>query len=187
MAALLLVAGCQSDQTPPATQSVQTSPAIVNAQPVATTRTVVRIKAGSSAPVTDSQGNVWLADQGFSGGDVIERSYLSVTNTSEPEIYLTERYSMESFSWPLPNGNYLVKLYFCEAFEGITEAGQRVFSFNVQGRDFKDFDVWAKAGGPFTAYVETIPVAIKDGRLLITFTSKFENPQINAIELIPQS
>ncbi|MEI9866399.1 MAG: malectin [Limisphaerales bacterium] len=159
----------------------------MNAQPVPTTRKVVRIKAGSSTPVTDSQGNVWLADQGFNGGEVIERSHLVVTNTAEPEIYRSEHYSMNSFSWPLPNGNYLVKLYFCETFEGITDAGQRVFSFNVQGRDFMDFDVWAKAGGPLIAHVETVPVEIKDGKLLITFTSKFENPQINAIELIPQS
>ncbi len=93
---------------------------------------------------------------------------------------------MDSFSWPLPNGNYLTKLHFCETFEGITGPGQRVFSFNVQGRDFKDFDVWAKAGGPLIAYVETVPVEIKDGKLLITFTGNIENPQINGIEIIPQ-
>ena len=45
------------------------------------------------------------------------------------------------------HGKYLAKLYFAETFEGITGLGQdRVFSYNVQGREFKDFDIWAKAG-----------------------------------------
>lgn len=190
---LLLVAGCQSKQT---TQLEQTSAPAVAATPATppdtttnippVVRLAVRIKAGSSSPVTDSQGNVWLADQGFNGGDVAERPDLIITNTAEPEIYRSEHYSMDSFSWPLANGNYLVKLHFCETYEGITGPGQRVFSFNVQGHDFKDFDVWAKAGGPLTALVETIPVEIKDGKLLITFTGNVENPQINGIEIIPQ-
>jgi alpha-N-arabinofuranosidase len=62
-----------------------------------------------------------------------------------------------------------------------------VFSFNVQGREFKDFDVWAKAGGPMRAYVETVNVEATDGKIKVTFTPKVENPQINAIEIIPQS
>ena len=94
---------------------------------------------------------------------------------------------MDSFSAPVANGKYLVKLHFCETYEGIEGPGQRVFSFNVQGHDFKDFDVWVKAGGPFKAYVESVPVEITDGKLLITFTSNVENPQINGIEIIPQS
>jgi hypothetical protein len=193
---LLLVTGCQPNQTPPATQLQPTSTPALAATPAAqpdittnlppTVRLAVRIKAGSSAPMTDSQGNVWLADQGFNGGDSVERPDLTITNAAEQEIYRSEHYGMDSFSWPLANGNYLVKLHFCETFEGITGPGQRVFSFNVQGRDFKDFDVWAKAGGPMTAYVETVPVEIAGGKLLVTFTSNIENPQINGIEILPQ-
>jgi alpha-L-arabinofuranosidase len=37
------------------------------------------------------------------------------------------------------------------------------------------------------AYVETVPVEVTDGKLLVTFTPKVENPQICAIEIIPQS
>ena len=92
---------------------------------------------------------------------------------------------MTGFSCTLPDGKYVIKLHFAETYEGITEAGQRVFSFNVQGHEFKDFDVWAKAGGANRAYIETVPVEITDGQLKITFTSNIENPQINAIEIIP--
>jgi alpha-N-arabinofuranosidase len=147
----------------------------------------VRIKAGKTEPITDSEGNVWLADQGFEGGQTIERADIQIANTKSPDLYRAERYSMDSFSWPVPNGKYTVKLHFAETFEGITGPGQRVFSFNVQGREFKDFDPWVKAGGPLKAYVETVPVEVTDGKIKVTFTPNVENPQICAIEIIPQS
>jgi hypothetical protein len=56
----------------------------------------------------------------------------------------------------------------------------------VQGHDLKDFDVWAKSGGFGHPYIETVPVEVTDGKFVITFTSNIENPEINAIELIPQ-
>ncbi len=87
----------------------------------------------------------------------------------------------------MPNGKYLAKLYFAETFEGITGPGQRVFSFSVQGHEFKDFDIWAKTGGPSRAYVETVPVEVTNGEFRIVFTSQIENPEINAIEIIPQA
>jgi enterochelin esterase-like enzyme len=150
-----------------------------------TTKTI-RIKAGKSEPVQDAEGNVWLADQGFEGGQTIERPDIQIANTKSPALYRAERYSMESFSWPVPNGKYVVKLHFAETFEGITGPGERVFSFNVQGREFKDFDVWVKSGGALKAYVETVPVEVTDGKIKIAFTPKVENPQINAIEITPQ-
>jgi len=147
----------------------------------------IRIKAGKSDPVKDAEGNVWLADQGFEGGQTLERPDIQIANTKSPDLYRAERYSMDSFSWPVPNGKYVVKLHFAETFDGITGPGERVFSFNVQGREFKDFDVWVKAGGALKAYVETVPVEVTDGKIKVTFTPKVENPQINAIEIISQS
>ncbi len=147
----------------------------------------IRIKAGKSEPVKDAEGNVWLADQGFEGGQTIQRPDLQIANTKSPDLYRAERYSMDSFSWPVPNGKYMVKLHFAETFEGITGPGERVFSFNVQGKEFKDFDPWVKAGGFLKAYVETVPVEVTDGKIKVTFTPKVENPQICAIEIIPQS
>jgi len=147
----------------------------------------IRIKAGKSEPVKDAEGNVWLADQGFEGGQTIERPDIQISNTKSPDLYRAERYSMDAFSWTVPNGKYVVKLHFAETFEGITGPGQRVFSFNVQGREFNDFDVWVKAGGALKGYVETVPVEVTDGKIKVTFTPKVENPQICAIEIIPQS
>jgi alcohol dehydrogenase (cytochrome c) len=110
----------------------------------------------------------------------------SIANTKDPQLFLTEHYGMNSFSCSLPNGKYLAKLYFAETYEGVTGVGQRVFSYNVQGHEFKDLDLWAKAGGPNRAYVETVPVEVTDGKFRITFTTQVQNPEINAIEIIPQ-
>ena len=146
----------------------------------------IRIKAGATAPYTDSSGNVWLPYQGFVDGDVVDRDNdAQIANTQDQAIYRTERYGMSSFSYKLPNGKYIVKLHFAETYEDITGAGQRVFSFNVAGHEFKDFDVFAKAGGAKTAYVETVNVDITDGKLDITFTTNVQSPEINGIEIIP--
>lgn len=181
---LTIVSGCRTDNKVAATATPPSTPLAAKAVPAV--RNVVRIKAGSSAPFTDSTGNVWKAEQGFVGGDVIDRPSITIANTKEPGLFLSEHYSMESFSCDVTNGKYLAKLYFAETFEGINGPGERVFSFDVHGREFKDFDIWAKAGGPRRAYVEAVPVDIGDGKFKITFISKIENPAINAIELIPQ-
>lgn len=146
----------------------------------------VRIKAGLFEPFTDSKGNVWQPEQGFDGGSTIDRDpALEIAGTTEPALFRTEHYGMNSFSCKIPNGKYTAKLYFAETFDGIYGPGERVFSFNVQGREFKDFDIWAKAGGANRAYIETIPVEVTNGEFRIDFTAQTENPAINAIEIIP--
>jgi enterochelin esterase-like enzyme len=112
---------------------------------------------------------------------------LEIEGTKDRELFLTEHYAMDSFSCKIPNGKYIAKLYFAETFEGIYGTDERVFSYNVQGHEFKDFDIWEKAGGPNRAYVETVPVEVTNGEFRIDFTFKIENPAINAIEIIPQT
>jgi endo-1,4-beta-xylanase len=150
--------------------------------------TTLRIKAGLFEQFTDSSGNVWLPEQGFEGGATIDRDPSTVIEgTKDPALFLSEHYAMDSFSCKIPNGRYIAKLYFAETFEGITGPGERVFSYNVQGHEFKDFDIWVKAGGPNRAYIETVPVEVTNGEFRIVFTTQIENPEINAIEIIPQT
>lgn len=197
--ALLIVSGCQSGShdsskhasaaaaATPAPTAPASAPTPAVATPPVQTKSLpptIRINAGGGE-VKDSAGVSWLAETGFSGGDVIERPDLPIANTTQPEIYRSEHYSMDSFAQKLPNGKYQVKLHFCETFEGITAPGERVFSFEVEGKAFKDFDVWAKAGGFARAYVETVNADITDGQLDVKFTPNIENPQINGIEIIP--
>jgi hypothetical protein len=149
---------------------------------------VIRIKAGSASPFTDSSGNVWQAELGFAGGKASHSNPNNpITNTKDADLYRSAHFGMASFSCEVPNGKYIAKLHFAETFRGIRGEGKRVFSFNVQGHEFKDFDIWKKAGGPNRAYVEMVPVEVTNGKFKITFTKKIEMPQINAIELAPQN
>jgi hypothetical protein len=110
-----------------------------------------------------------------------------VTGTKDPGLFTSEHWGITAFSSKIPNGKYLAKLYFAETYEGVTGPGQRVFSFKVQGHEFRDFDIWAKAAGPRRAYIETVPVEVTNGEFRIVFTAQVENPAINAIEIIRQA
>lgn len=200
VSAAVFLTGCQSSNnaccakpgtaaTPaPAPTVAAVAPAVPAPAAPAALSFPLRIKAGVTAPIKDADGNTWQPEQGFEGGDTIDRGDdMQIENTKSPALYRTEHYSMTGFSCPLPNGKYTVKLHFCETYEGIEGPGQRVFSFSVQGHEFKDFDVWVKAGGPRKPYIETVNVDVTNGKLEITFTSNVENPEINAIEISPAS
>ena len=145
----------------------------------------IRINAGATGPYTDPDGNVWIPDTGFKGGEILDRGPITVANTNLQGVYRTEHYSMESFTQALPNGNYTVKLHFAETFEGISGKGERVFSFKVQDKGVRDFDVYAESGGFECALVKTFDVTVTDGKLTIVFIPNIENPEINGIEILP--
>ena len=199
--AMFLLVGCQSaseqSSSKPATVAASAAPAATaeatpaEATPMTTPTTMptaIRIDAGSDTNYVDSEGNTWLTDQGFADGEAISRDNdMPIANTKDPTLYRTEHYDMTSFSENVPDGKYTVKLHFAETFDGITGPGDRVFSFNVGGQhEFKDFDVWAKAGGPQRAYDVTVDnVEVTDGKLVIAFTANVQSPEINGIEIIP--
>jgi hypothetical protein len=194
---LVLVAGLWLSGCTPSQESGSAAAKPAGAQPAtgvssaavappAPRMAAVRIKAGPSESFKDADGNTWLPEQGFTDGDTVARPEIEIANTKTPAIYRSERYSMSAFSYSVPNGKYTVKLHFAETYEGITAPGERVFSFIVQGHEYKNFDVWVKAGGPLRAYVETVPVVVTDGKLQITFTPNVENPEINGIEILPE-
>jgi len=193
MLAVALTASCQPAKGQASTNaaaSAAAAPAAPAAAPAATVVTLtppVRIKAGVTEKMTDSAGNVWLPDQGSTDGESYEAADATVTNTPDAAIYRTERYSMTAYNFAVPNGKYTVKLHFAEVFSGISGPGDRVFSFSVQGHEFKDFDIWVKAGGFSKAYVESVDVEVTDGKLQITFTPNVENPKISGIEILPRS
>ena len=141
----------------------------------------------SSPPSSGPSGD--RAPGGAPGGPggVGSGAAATVSGTKDPALFTSEHWGMTAFSAKLPNGKYLAKLYFAETYAGITGSGQRVFSFNVMGREFKDFDIFVKAGGPNRAYIETVPVEVTNGEFRIVFTRQVENPAIKAIEIVPQA
>jgi endoglucanase len=191
-ATLALVAS--SHQAPAQSSGTSTSPATSAAASAAsatsTNRPIpVHILAGYSDNKTIG-GTNWLAgDKFFPDGQTIERPDISIatnTNTGPAVVYQAERYSMSKFTYaPIPNGDYTIKLHFCETFDGITEKGQRVFGYAVKGAGpaVKDFDVFATAGGALKPVVKTVPITVTNQTIEVEFTSQVENPQINAIEI----
>ena len=183
MLAVALTASCQPAKGQASTNAAAAAPAtnVVSLTPP------VRIKTGVTEKWTDAAGNVWLPDQGYTEGETYEATDAAVTNTPDAAIYSTERYSMTAYNFAVPNGKYTVKLHFAEIYSGITGPGERVFSFKVQDKEYKGFDIWVKAGGANKAYVESVNVDVTDGKLTITFTPDVENPKISGIEILPQT
>jgi len=191
--AFALLAGCQSAPTTTGSATgaapsppLMPHPITAEAVPPLAVTPPVRINCGASRKLTDSEGHVWFADQGYSDGNAYEVDDAPVTGTMDPDLFRTERYSVGAYRFGVPNGRYTVRLLFAEVYTGITGPGGRVFSFDVQGHEFKDFDIWVKAGGPDKAYVQSVDVEVTNGILNISFTPGVENPKIDGIEILPR-
>jgi len=156
---------------------------------------VLRVDCGAFEPYKDKLGNVWAADQelgagktwGADDGMTVDRLGLGVTGTDMPAIYETERYSMDSYKFTVPNGKYTVRLHFAETFEGILGPGERVFSVSVPGQEvLKDLDLY-KTVGPLKPLIKEYKgVSVENGQLVIGFTPNVENPQICGIEILAE-
>jgi hypothetical protein len=156
---------------------------------------VLRVNCAAFDTYTDKAGNEWLPDQeweegqqwGAVLGNIYDHGELNMTGTSAPKIYETERYSVEAYKFLLANGQYTVRLYFAENYDGITGVGQRVFSVTINDKTvLKDFDPY-KVGGFGKPIVKKFKhVAVTDGKLTVGFIPNIENPEINGIEILSE-
>ncbi len=94
----------------------------------------------------------------------------------------------------LPNGDYIVDLYFAEIFQGVNNnalnggVGDRIFDVTVEGNLFlDDLDLFAvpEPDGPLTALVFSTPVTVADGSLTIEFDASEDNAKISAFCVTP--
>jgi hypothetical protein len=184
----------KAPEAPKATEAPK--PAQAPAAPAPVARTAIRVNCGATESYTDKAGNTWAADQewaagrtwGADGGLTVDRTGLGITGTDAPHVYELERYSMDAYKFTVPNGKYTVRLHFCETFEGITAAAQRVFSVSIAGREvLKDLDIFKEAGGSLKPLVKEFKgVSVENGQLVIGFTPNIQNPEINGIEIAPE-
>ena len=143
----------------------------------------VRVNSGGSN-YTDTLGNVWAADNSFSGGAAFSTS-AAITGTSDPTLYRTNRWSSSSFSYsfPVPNGTYSVTLKFAEIYGGTMCTGCRLFNVSIEGAQvLSNFDVYAQVGAN-TALDKTFTVSVTDGSLDIAFTTVRAAAEVNAIQV----
>jgi hypothetical protein len=158
---------------------------MLTVNPPVATFTAIRVYSGGSA-YTDSQGNVWSADTGFSGGNTAATTS-AVTGTTDPTLYQTERYGAMSYTFPVPAGSYNVTLKFAEIY--YTSAGQRVFNVAINGTPvLTNFDIVAQAGSALKAIDKTFSATPSGGNITIQFTTgSADLPKISAIQIVAAS
>jgi hypothetical protein len=148
--------------------------------------TAIRVNAGGPAS-TDSLGQVWSGDTGFSGGNTfnVSRAVAGSSNPSQASLYQTERFGNFQYQFAVPNGNYKVTLKFAEIWW--TQPNQRLFSVSLNGAPvLSNFDILAQAGGPFIALDKSFTTTVTNGQLTLSFSTLTDNAKIDAIEILPQ-
>jgi hypothetical protein len=148
----------------------------------------IRVNCGGPG-YTDSKGQVWQADHGFSGG-MLNLRLATMTGTADPTLYQTARRNDSSvptmqYNFPVANGIYHVNLYFAETYDLAFKVGARVFSVKIQGKVvFQNLDIFAEAGanGPL---VKGADATVTNGVLNLEFDNVIDNAKINAIEVLP--
>jgi hypothetical protein len=156
-----------------------------SAQVRATPVNVVRVNSGGGQYISFNSG-IWSGDSYYSGGSTYSVGTRTIANTSDPTLYLSERYSGTSFSYTLPasNGSYTLNLHFAEVY--YTSAGQRLFNVSINGApSLTNFDILATAGGANKALIESFPVTVSNGQVTISFQNVKGGAKVSAIELKP--
>ena len=113
------------------------------------------------------------------GGATVRSGDQDIPGTEDDPLYLSVRYNMRAYNIAVPNGTYMVSLYFCEPH--YDEAGKRVFGVNIEGRNVVEhLDVFRQVGknGPLEIRQST---TVADGYLNIDFVPETEFPCIAAI------
>ncbi|WP_274475905.1 malectin domain-containing carbohydrate-binding protein, partial [Mangrovimonas aestuarii] len=136
----------------------------------------------SGGPYSINASDMVFANRDASIPDYIdETTYTSVMNyergvdiTSFPMV----------FSVLLPNGEYIVNLYFANLYQGTQDPGQRIFSVNIENEVAVDhLDPSAIYGHRIAGMVQ-YNATVTDGILEIEFIRHINNPLVNAIEIM---
>lgn len=142
----------------PSGSSTTTLPPVTTTLPPANT---VHIDAGSNSDRYYSGGSVYSDGQGNS-----------------------ERFGNFSYSIPVPNGSYSVKLTFEEIF--FSTANSRLFNVDIGSNRFlTNYDIVAEAGASYVPVSETYIATAVNGKIDITFSNVKDNAKVTAIDIAP--
>jgi len=130
-----------------------------------TPQPVLRLRAGTREPFTDSAGNLWQPDHGYAGGEAVDRGPISIATAGLQELYRTVRIGASGYTFPAENGRYTVLLHMVENDPAVTGKGQRVFSVRIGENELKDVDIWELSGGLHIPLVFAFAVTVRSGTL----------------------
>ena len=152
-----------------------------------------RVNAGGP-DYTDTNGNVWQADNVYREGDSWgSRSWASaypnlhpvfgskrkiydpVADTRDDLLFQSFRYGRDEldFVFHVPDGKYTVELYFVEPWYGtgggLDATGWRIFDVAVNGETvIENLDIWTKVGRAH-AFRKDVQANAVDGKLIVSF------------------
>ncbi len=170
-------------------------------KPTAGYNYIYRINCGGPE-YKDENDNTWKADKGFATSwtkDFPEvptnfasqrRTFSPIKGTIDWKLFQDFRYGKDKLSYELalPDGEYLVELYFIEPWlgigGGINATGMRLFDVAINNKIvLKDLDIW-KEVGTNAAIKKTVKVKISGGKMKISFPeSKSGQAIISAIAI----
>ncbi len=152
------------------------------------TSATIRINAGGSDYV-DIAGNIWSADNSYNTGTVYVSS-LPIIGTGDDILFQSSRWDPVQgdelqYNLTVPNGNYIVNLYFSDDFGA---AGLRTFDVQIAGNTvLRGFDIFNEAGGD-VGLAKSFLVNVADSQLNIGFLHGDQNnPKISAIEILEEA
>ncbi|WP_158827497.1 malectin domain-containing carbohydrate-binding protein [Mucilaginibacter lacusdianchii] len=171
-------------------------------KPVPGQKYLYRVNCGGD-DYQDGNGNLWQADRHQSGknnwGSLSwtddfegmpaffasqQRTFDVIKGTNDSQLFQSFRYGTNKlkYSFPVPDGDYQLDLYFTEPWYGIGGgmdcSGWRLFNVAVNDKIvLHDLDVWKEAGTN-QALKKTIKAHITGGQLILSF------PNANAGEAI---
>jgi beta-galactosidase len=153
---------------------------------------VYRVNCGGG-DYTDADGSKWSADRNLTSSNNFgssswtanfagiptffasqRRTFQPIEGTKDWKLFQTFRYGRDQlkYHFPLPDGEYLVELYFIEPWLGIgglDAKAMRLFDVALNGKTaIKDLDIWKEAGSN-TLLKKTIKTTVKGGFLDINF------------------
>ena len=159
----------------------------------------MRINTGGEE-TTDSEGNLWFADQshpgdpfnpwGYIGGNSVDRresdpGFLGVSGTTDQDIFSTERWGTFIYQIKLPNGTYTVRLMFAETWGGIADLGPRVFDVTINGsKVISDLNLFEEIGFAVAHIEEFDAVEVTSGEMVIEFEASANNAIVDGIEIV---
>ena len=156
-------------------------------------RYLYRVNCGGG-DYQDKNGNKWMADRerkndrtwgsvswtkDFAGMSPWfasqQRTFDPISGTSDWKLFQTFRFGREKLKYyfPVPDGEYLVELYFTEPWlgtgGGMDCAGWRLFDVAVNDKTvLKDLDIWKEAGHD-GGLKKSIKAKVSGGQLIISF------------------
>ena len=150
--------------------------------------TLFRINA-AGPDYTDPMGNLWINDSGYYNLGMTSSvdAGVDILGTDLDVLYRSDRWDSAQdpemmYTFDVSNGDYLVRLHFAETYW--TVANRRIIDVEIEGvLVLADYDIVAEVG-PNTADIREFNTTVADGQLNIEFLHNFENPKINAIEVI---